>query len=182
MKTEDFINCCKAQIYKNITDYWKKGYVDVEYDIVQTWGVNSLIEVSDFHFESIIWKEPFTVDIVMSLDYLVRIQAKKWREPQSGYYIYRYLTKDGLVYIGRTTDPVKRFFEHIREDKKYSQVIKVDICKCQNKSDMILLERLLIAKHTPPWNTVDKDNGRPSFTLPKIKYVRYNLLEFIALY
>ena len=181
METKDFIYQAKRYIYQNISTYWKKGYIDVDYDTFKDWGV-SLSDISDYHFESLVWKAPFTVDVVIHTDYGLRIKAKKWRKPQSGFFIYKYYVNNELVYVGRALSPVKRFFEHVKDDRKYLKVTNFEIYKCKNKSEMLLLERLLIGEYSPPWNVVDKDNGELPYKLPEIKFEKFNLLEFIANY
>ena len=182
MKTIDFLQNINTCIIKNIRTYWKSGYIDIDYDEVSSWGINSLSEIMDYAYESLLWKIPYTFDVVMSTDYLVRVKAKNWREPQTGWLLYKYYVKDELVYIGRTINPVRRFFEHIEADRRFRQVTRFEIYECKSKSDMILLERVLIGEKRPPWNVVDADNGAVSFKLPEMEFKSYNLFEFVAQY
>ena len=183
MKSKDFIFYTTIYIYKNLSTFWKKGMLKLDYDLTRKWGVESLNEISDYHFESLVWKAPFTVDLAYDTEnYFIKIKAKNWHEPRKGFFLYKYYVDDELVYIGRTVNPVKRFFEHLNEDDSYGQINKIEIHECNNKSDMIFLERLLIAKHNPPWNIVDSDNGMISFSFPEITFKPYNVLEFVSQY
>lgn len=183
MDTLTFIKCVNKHIIRNLTTYWKKGVLVVPMNEVKTWGIRDVIEATDLTMEVILYKTSYELAIIYdAIDYSLRIKAKNWHEPRKGYFLYKYYVKNELKYIGRTIDPVTRYLQHVNEDSRFKKVTRFDVYECKNKSDMLLLERLLIGTYTPEWNVVDAEIGKPSIKLPELAFDRCNLFEFIEKY
>lgn len=176
----DFALIINKKILENLSVYWKNGYILMSCDDFPF--VNHISDIVDIAYESLLWNAPYEVDLVFDNEYKVKVSAKNWRPPQTGWFLYKYYVDDELMYIGRTVDPVRRLFEHIQEDSKFRAVNRFDIYECKSKSDMLFLERLLIGQYSPPWNVVDADNGGLSFDIPEIDFTSYNIMEFVSRY
>jgi hypothetical protein len=164
-------------------EYWRKGIIYIPLYKTKEWGLSNSIEATELVFESILQKIPYYLDIVYdNIDFSIRVTAKEWHTPKEGFFVYKYYVKDELVYIGRTDKPFKRYLEHAHEDSRFKTVTRFDLFECASKADMVLLERVLIGKYTPPWNIVDKDIGTTTFKTPNVKFDRNNLIEFAAKY
>lgn len=183
MDIKTFIRCVNRYIVLNITTYWKKGVLIVPIDEVKQWGVAHTIEATDLTLESVLYKTSYELSIIYdAIDYSLRIKAKHWHEPRKGYFLYKYYVKDELKYIGRTNDPVSRYFQHTNEDARFRRVTRFEVYECNNKADMLLYERLLIGKYSPEWNIVDAEIGSTSIKIPELTFDRCNLFEFVEKY
>ena len=91
------------------------------------------------------------------------------------YYLYKYFVKDALVYIGKTTSPYKRLVGHMQCDNKYRQVTAIEVCECENKASMDILELMLIVSLKPPWNVAGATDDLLQFPLPEMTFTRYSV-------
>lgn len=78
------------------------------------------------------------------------------------YYIYEYLYKGHVVYVGETQHLEQRIKQH--ESERYFQnlPLAVFVHKCCNKKEMDSLELLLINYHKPVFNIKDKFEETPT--------------------
>lgn len=81
-----------------------------------------------------------------------------------GYYIYKYVRDGEVKYIGKTVDMWRRFSQHKKETKFQNlnfTAHDVYYIKCASKTQMDVLEVLLINKYMPELNVVatPKDNA-----------------------
>lgn len=75
-------------------------------------------------------------------------------------YVYRFIDKkEEIIYIGKANDLEVRFKGHDHLPLKcYKEVKRVEFTRCNTEDDSLLLERYLIAKIKPKYNTIYKYN------------------------
>ena len=100
----------------------------------------------------------------------------------SKYYVYRYYTPEGLLYVGRTNNYIERFKQHLRENPAYENVTKIEIATFNSSGDMMLYEKYYITKLHPPLNKKDMQFSSPSFDLPEPEWSVYSREEFDKIY
>lgn len=84
-----------------------------------------------------------------------------------GYYIYKYVRDGEVKYIGKTVDMWRRFSNHKKETKFQNlnfAAHDVYYIKCASKTQMDVLELLLINKYMPELNVVAKPKDNAAFT------------------
>ena len=84
-----------------------------------------------------------------------------------GYYIYKYVRDGEVKYIGKTVDMWRRFSNHKKETKFQNlnfTAQDVYYIKCVSKTQMDVLELLLINKYMPELNVVAKPKDNAVFT------------------
>ena len=84
-----------------------------------------------------------------------------------GYYIYEYVRDGEVKYIGKTVDMWRRFSNHKKETKFQNlnfTAHDVYYIKCASKTQMDVLELLLINKYMPELNVVAKPKDSAVFT------------------
>ena len=89
-----------------------------------------------------------------------------------GHYVYRYIYKDEIIYIGRTIDMDRRVSEHKREPHfkefckknkiKYNNLL-IEYITLQNSTEESVVEKILINKYKPELNTTDNHDSISSF-------------------
>lgn len=75
------------------------------------------------------------------------------------HYLYKYIYKGDIIYIGKTNDNLeRRIFSHINEDKflPYIKEAEIYVMKLSNCTEVNALEMLLINKYRPILNCADK--------------------------
>ena len=83
-----------------------------------------------------------------------------------GYYIYKYVRDGEVKYIGKTVDMWRRFSQHKKEAKFQNlnfTAHDVYYIKCASKTQMDVLEVLLINKYMPELNVVAKPKDNAVF-------------------
>lgn len=79
------------------------------------------------------------------------------------YYIYKFLGKDEIIYIGKTTNINQRMYSHFTKGhlplECYERVEKIQYIECKNKTDMDLKELYFINKYKPIYNTAIKSEN-----------------------
>lgn len=91
-------------------------------------------------------------------------------------YVYKYYAGDELLYVGKTRrSPLSRLYRHINGNKDFKKVDTVELYECENKTDMDVLERVLIASLNPPLNTMHVNTGKFSFDIPAIEFEAYSI-------
>lgn len=75
-----------------------------------------------------------------------------------GYYIYKYVKDNRIIYVGQTTDLNKRIRDHTR-DKLASFTGQIYYFECPNKTAMDSWEYCLINKYHPSENIALKDTN-----------------------
>lgn len=91
-----------------------------------------------------------------------------------GYYIYKYVQNNKIIYIGQTTDLERRIKEHTK-DKLKGFKGQIYYFECSNKTSMDSWEYMLINKYHPQYNSAlnnskEKINIKePEWTLFLIK-------------
>ena len=84
-----------------------------------------------------------------------------------GYYIYKYVRDGEVKYIGKTVDMWRRFSNHKKETKFQNlnfTAHDVYYITCASKTQMDVLELLLINKYMPELNVVAKPKDNAAFT------------------
>ena len=84
-----------------------------------------------------------------------------------GYYIYKYVRDGEIKYIGKTVNMWKRFSQHKKETKFQNlNFTSQDVyyVECASKTQMDMLELLLINKYMPELNVVAKPKDNAVFT------------------
>lgn len=69
-----------------------------------------------------------------------------------GYYIYKYVQNNKIIYIGQTTDLERRIKEHTK-DKLKDFKGQIYYFECPNKTSMDSWEYMLINKYHPQYNS-----------------------------
>lgn len=83
-------------------------------------------------------------------------------KPRKGYFVYKYVVSDEIIYIGIAKDIVRRIREHARcqgLDSKFEPYInkaKIYVHKCSTYGEMRALETILIDLHKPVLNESGK--------------------------
>lgn len=74
-----------------------------------------------------------------------------------GFFCYKWVVDDDVVYIGKTVNPESRFYQEMREDK-FAPYLDADIyiVEFPNASEMDAIEKLLINKYQPDLNVKEK--------------------------
>lgn len=88
------------------------------------------------------------------------------------YYIYKYVIDEDIIYIGLSERDLQyRLYEHSIEEKflPYIPTAKIYYFTVKNKTEMKIMEKLLIDKYTPILNDKDKydETINIEFTEPK---------------
>ena len=75
--------------------------------------------------------------------------------------VYRFLNKNNeIIYIGKARDLRSRINNHNHLPKEcYDETISIEYTECATEDDSLLLERYLIAKVKPKYNTVFRYNN-----------------------
>ena len=79
---------------------------------------------------------------------------------------YRFLdTSENIIYIGSSKNIQRRLNSHFGGKQGhlgknvYSQVARVEVCKCEDYPTALALEQVLISKYRPRFNTKDKSSN-----------------------
>ena len=79
---------------------------------------------------------------------------------------YRFLdTSENIIYIGSSKNIQRRLNSHFRGKQGhlgknvYSQVARVEVCKCEDYPTALALEQVLISEYRPRFNTKDKSSN-----------------------
>lgn len=97
------------------------------------------------------------------------------------YYVYKYVHRGDVIYIGKTDDVARRVNEHASgqglEEKFLPYLEDVDIYfhECGNEVEMSALERLLINQYKPILNIVDVQPGASTVAID-MNWVYYDAL------
>ena len=75
------------------------------------------------------------------------------------FFIYKYIENEEIVYIGQTTDLIKRVQQHTK-DKLKNFHGSIYYFKCENKTEMNSWEFFLIQKYHPKYNIVFNDSSK----------------------
>ena len=88
------------------------------------------------------------------------------------YYVYKYVVKDEIIYIGLTNNIVRRVHEHASANNELEAKFQpyLDDCEiyyhiCGNKVEMRSLESLLININKPILNVTDVEDGESTIKL-----------------
>lgn len=95
---------------------------------------------------------------------------------QNKYYIYKYYIENSLMYIGKTKRLYKRFLEHLKENKKYSQITHIEYAELLDKLNMDIAELITINQQYPLWN---KHISKGSIPKLNLEFTRLTVKEFI---
>lgn len=85
------------------------------------------------------------------------------------FYIYKYVYRDEIIYVGKTKRPlIERVGEHANEQKffRYLNEAKIYYFTVSTAVEMDIYEKYLINVHSPILNVVDMDHAKFKFTLP----------------
>lgn len=83
----------------------------------------------------------------------------------SGYYLYKYVVDDEIIYIGKSKNIHQRIAQHNsgtgldEKFKPYLKDCKIFVAECVNSVEMDLMERALINQYKPKLNVADKFEG-----------------------
>lgn len=79
---------------------------------------------------------------------------------------YRFLdTSENIIYVGSAKNIQRRLNSHFGGKQGhlgknvYSQVARVEVCKCEDYPTALALEQVLISKYRPRCNTKDKSSN-----------------------
>lgn len=79
---------------------------------------------------------------------------------------YRFLdTSENIIYVGSAKNIQRRLNSHFGGKQGhlgknvYSQVARVEVCKCEDYPTSLALEQVLISKYRPRFNTKDKSSN-----------------------
>ena len=108
-------------------------------------------------------------------------------KPRKGYFVYKYVVSDEIIYIGIARDIVRRVREHARcqglDSKFEPHVNKAEIYvhRCSTESEMRALETLLIDLHKPILNVSGKTNIPSSLsqTGDSVPWTLYNEEDYM---
>lgn len=91
------------------------------------------------------------------------------------YYIYKFLNKNNqLIYIGKTIEVKRRYFQHLHEGGwKKSEISKILYAECLSKSDMNIYEYYYINKLKPLYNKSLVNIDMPTIILPELEFKPY---------
>jgi excinuclease UvrABC nuclease subunit len=91
------------------------------------------------------------------------------------YYVYRFINENGaIIYVGKTSDIVKRINQHFSENGHlpsvcYSSVASVECIELKSKIDMDIRELYFINKWKPMYNQKDKQKEDMNVILDESK-------------
>lgn len=89
----------------------------------------------------------------MSKNIIINISEVKMQ-----YFIYKYVQNNNIIYIGKTNNLKRRFYEHSQESKfKILNNYKIYYFECNNEIEMNSFEYFLIIKYHPPLNDTFKN-------------------------
>ena len=88
-----------------------------------------------------------------------------------GYYVYKYVQNNKVIYIGQTTDLDRRINEHTRDKLKNFRG-EVYFFECTNKTSMDSWEYMLINKYHPQYNIV-LNNPKETVNIEEPKWKLY---------
>ncbi len=73
-----------------------------------------------------------------------------------GYFVYKWVSEDEIVYIGKTMNPKQRFYQESKVEK-FAPYLDADlyVCELTNSTEMTAVEKMLINKYQPKLNVVD---------------------------
>ena len=101
-----------------------------------------------------------------------------------GNYIYQYLNKDNhILYIGKTTNLLKRYKQHLLLDEYAKNAFYFYWTECHNPIEMDIYEKYLISRFKPIYNRLDIDRGECNFTLPDLSWnqvLNYNFINIFT--
>lgn len=86
------------------------------------------------------------------------------------FYIYKYVCNDETIYIGKSTDIVRRINEHARckgADKKFTSFVnksRIYVHRCSTENEMNSLESIFIDLYKPILNDAGKSEIRSTIT------------------
>lgn len=104
---------------------------------------------------------------------------------REGYFLYKYVYRDEIIYIGRTTNIVNRIQTHAKGqglDEKlrpYLDEAEIYIHECSTETVMKSLESLLIEAHKPMLNIQGKTEHQLKCTISDISWTLYNEQDFV---
>lgn len=89
-----------------------------------------------------------------------------------GNYVYRFLNKKEVIYVGRTINMESRMSQHRRESNFYGKVDKIEFTELNNNSDMKITELILINVYNPKYNIKDKI-GKTVYSEPELEWKEF---------
>ena len=101
-----------------------------------------------------------------------------------GYYIYKYVYNDEIIYIGKTNVClVNRIDCHAREEKfkGYLDDCQIFYFECKNSAETTIMECYLINKYKPILNVSMKYSDNLNIDIPEPEWVCYKRNDFIQL-
>lgn len=108
-------------------------------------------------------------------------------KPIEKYYVYRFISKDEIIYVGQTMDMNKRMHQHFYgkqghlEKECYRITNRIEYLELKNKTEMNIAEIYFINKYNPKYNSVNKyeDTGITLDNLDNKKWKIYKFKENI---
>ena len=94
------------------------------------------------------------------------------------YYIYKYVQKNKIIYIGKTNNLKRRLYEHSK-DNKFQNLKNFEIYyfNCNNELEMNSFEYFLITKYHPKLNQTFK-NIKSTILLKEPEWILYKENDF----
>lgn len=92
------------------------------------------------------------------------------------YTLYKVFYPEGLVYIGRTVQPLARRLKdhycrkHRAKELSQSEIIRVEYAECKSLSDLYVYEVFYINRLKPLFNVDDKAHDSLSLSLPPLRW------------
>lgn len=93
------------------------------------------------------------------------------------YFIYKYVYRDEIIYIGKTKRELsQRVYEHTMELKfiPYLHEVKIYYFTVSTHVEMDIYEKYLINKYAPKLNVVDMDDANFSFVIQELPWILYS--------
>ena len=108
-------------------------------------------------------------------------------KPIEQFYVYRFISKDEIIYVGQTIDIDKRMHQHFYgkqghlKKECYRITNRVEYIELSNKTEMNIAEIYFINKYNPKYNSVNKyeDTGITLDNLDNKKWKIYKFKENI---
>ena len=79
---------------------------------------------------------------------------------QKGFYCYKWVMNDEIIYVGKTTEPFRRIKEE-RSDSKFRQFsdANIYILRLNNSKEMDFMEKILINHYQPLLNDIGRSDS-----------------------
>lgn len=83
----------------------------------------------------------------------VKIPATELTLDPKGFFVYILWSKTDTLYVGQSSNVLGRVGSHLAARAKSAHVSRVDLIRCETRDEMMRVEKVLIRRHAPPWNT-----------------------------